>query len=78
MFYINYTTVLLLLAVVTFAIPKPEDNKKDRVVDRELSDKEHFQNQHHNTQYDHEAFLGEEEAKTFDQLPPEESRRRLA
>lgn len=76
MFYINHTTLLLLLAVVTLAIPKPDD-KKDRVIDRELSDKEHFQNEHHNTQYDHEAFLGEEESKTFDQLPPEESQRRL-
>lgn len=75
MFYINHTTLLLLLAVVTLAIPKPDD-KKDRVIDRELSDKEHYQNEQHNTQYDHEAFLGEE-AKTFDQLPPEESRRRL-
>lgn len=76
MFYINHTTILLILAVAAFAIPKP-DEKKERVIDRELSDKEHFQNEHHNTQYDHEAFLGEE-AKTFDQLPPEESRRRLA
>lgn len=76
MFYINLTTVILLLAVVTSAVPKPDD-KKDRVIDRELSDKEHFQNEQHNTQYDHEAFLGEDEAKTFAQLPPEESRRRL-
>lgn len=27
--------------------------------------------------YDHEAFLGPDEAKTFEQLAPEESRRRL-
>lgn len=67
---------MLLLAVAAFAIPKPDEVKIDRVFDRELSDKEHFQNEHHNTQYDHEAFLGEE-AKTFDQLSPEESRRRL-
>lgn len=26
---------------------------------------------------DHEAFLGPDEAKTFEQLPPQESRRRL-
>lgn len=43
---------------------------------KDLSDQEHYQNAEHNTQYDHEAFLGEE-AKTFDQLTPEESRRRL-
>lgn len=69
-------TLLLLLAVSAVAVPKPEE-QKERVVDRELSDKEHYDDeQHHNSQYDHEAFLGEE-AKTFDQLPPEESRRRL-
>lgn len=68
-------TILLVLAVSTVAVPKPEE-KKERVIDRELSDKEHYENEHHNTQYDHEAFLGEE-AKTFDQLSPEESRRRL-
>ncbi|XP_018328953.1 calumenin [Agrilus planipennis] len=67
--------LVLLLAILTVAISKPEE-KKDRVYDRELSDKEHYENQHHNPQYDHEAFLGEE-ARTFDQLPPEESMRRL-
>lgn len=43
---------------------------------QELSDEEHFINSHHNPAYDHEAFLGEE-AKTFEQLSPEESTRRL-
>ncbi|XP_066138917.1 calumenin [Euwallacea fornicatus] len=57
------------------ALPK-EETHKDRVIDRELSDKEHFENEKHNPEYDHEAFLGEE-AQTFDQLPPEESKRRL-
>lgn len=66
---------ILLLAFIVVAVPKPEE-KKDRVYDREPSDQEHFQNEHHNPQYDHEAFLGQE-AKTFDELPPEESRRRL-
>lgn len=41
-----------------------------------MSDQEHFVKSHHNPAYDHEAFLGEE-AKTFDQLTPEESTRRL-
>jgi len=31
----------------------------------------------HNPEYDHEAFLGEEQAREFDQLSPDESRRRL-
>ena len=43
---------------------------------QELSDQEHYVNAQHNAAYDHEAFLGEE-AKTFEQLSPEESTRRL-
>ncbi|RVE53846.1 hypothetical protein evm_001508 [Chilo suppressalis] len=42
-----------------------------------FSDAEHFKNEHHNKQFDHDAFLGEDQAKTFDQLSPEESKRRL-
>jgi len=44
---------------------------------RKLSDKEHFDKDgKHNTEYDHEAFLGKEK-KSFDQLTPEESIERL-
>ncbi|XP_059610497.1 calumenin [Phlebotomus argentipes] len=67
-------TFFMVTILAASAIPKPEEK---RVVDYDLSDAQHFQNEQHNTQYDHEAFLGKEEAKTFDQLPPEESRRRL-
>ncbi|XP_063233264.1 calumenin [Bacillus rossius redtenbacheri] len=75
---IIYSALVLLAIGVALAIPKPDEkDKKDRVLDNDLSDKEHYQNEGHNAQYDHEAFLGEEEAKTFDQLSPEESRRRL-
>lgn len=42
-----------------------------------MSDKAHYEHEAHNPEYDHEAFLGED-AKTFDQLTPEESKRRLA
>lgn len=42
-----------------------------------LSDEEHYLNDEHNPDYDHEAFLGEDEARTFDQLTPEESKERL-
>lgn len=41
-----------------------------------MSDQEHFIKSHHNPEYDHEAFLGED-AKSFNQLSPEESTRRL-
>ncbi|KAI4463241.1 reticulocalbin [Holotrichia oblita] len=72
-----HSTFLIFLLIITsvLAVPKPED-KKDRTIDRELSSQEHYQDEEHNLQYDHEAFLGED-SKAFDQLPPEESRRRL-
>ena len=31
----------------------------------------------HSPDFDHEAFLGKAEAERFDQLPPEEAKRRL-
>lgn len=44
----------------------------------DLSGHEHFPEGGHNTEYDHEAFLGKEEAERFDQLTPEEAKERLA
>lgn len=51
--------------------------RKERVIyhDPELSRQAHEDGKSH--QYDHEVFLGKEEAKTFDQLTPEESKDRL-
>lgn len=58
-----------------YATSKPTE-KKDRVHhDAPLSSKEHDDDT--NFDYDHDAFLGEEEAKTFDDLTPEESKNRL-
>lgn len=74
--------VFLLIAVLIVQISaKPADPHSDRVKeDVPLSDQKHYQgNGHdHNADYDHEAFLGEEEAKTFNDLSPEESKKRLA
>ncbi|CAB3378738.1 Hypothetical predicted protein [Cloeon dipterum] len=72
-------TLSILAFVVATAIPKPDEKEgKDRVIDNNLSHKEHFPNEEaHDVEYDHEAFLGPDEAKTFDQLSPEESKRRL-
>lgn len=63
-------SVCLFYIVTGTAIP----NEK-RVLEKDFKD--HFKDGEHNKQYDHEAFLGEEEAHEFDQLTPEESRRRL-
>ncbi|XP_037111189.1 calumenin-B-like [Syngnathus acus] len=60
---------------VVYATSKPTE-KKDRVHhDDPLSNREHDDAE--NFDYDHEAFLGQEEAKSFDQLTPEESKERL-
>ena len=60
---------------VVYATSKPTE-KKDRVHhDDLLSDRDHDDQE--NFDYDHEAFLGQDEAKTFDQLTPEESKERL-
>lgn len=67
---------LMCLSLCTaFALSKPTE-KKDRVHhEPQLSDKVH--NDAQNFDYDHDAFLGAEEAKSFDQLTPEESKERL-
>ena len=51
----------------------------DKRGSKDLSEEEHYNGDQfeHNEEYDHEAFLGKEEAKSFDQLPPEEAKRRL-
>lgn len=74
--------ILLFLALSTpsegGAIPKVKPNEPHKPVEVKLSDEVHFdKNEEHNEDYDHEAFLGEE-AKTFDDLTPEESKKRLA
>ncbi|XP_013787349.1 calumenin-like [Limulus polyphemus] len=73
----NFVFICILLMAVGSAIPKPQDEKK-RVMDKPLSDEQHYSDDsEHNMDYDHEAFLGEDEAKTFEDLTPEESKQRL-
>ena len=42
-----------------------------------LSNKDHFVDEEHNQDYDHEAFMGREAAQEYDDLSPEESKERL-
>nr|XP_054761622.1 calumenin-like isoform X2 [Lytechinus pictus] len=65
---------LALLIAVTLAKPAENNRVKEEA---KLSDQEHFGGNEHNPDYDHDAFLGHEDAKTFDNLSPEESRNRL-
>lgn len=67
----------MALIVVVIAVPKPDEVPKHNPLEHDSLHAGHFADGHHNAQYDHEQFLGEDEAKTFDQLPPEESKRRL-
>ena len=64
---------LLILSSTGLAVPKDSS----RVVDHILSHETHFDSDGHHKDYDHEAFLGENEARAFDQLSPEESKKRL-
>jgi len=76
--------VMLCAAATTLssAIPKPNEEKEghktgaDRIIDQDLSDQEHFVDEDHNMDYDHEAFLGEQ-AQSFNDLSPEESKEKL-
>ena len=74
--------VLLLLAFVgltSSAVPHKGHNH-ERTSDGAFSPRDagHFQDEEHNGQFDHEAILGSaKEAVEFDQLPPEEAKRRL-
>lgn len=70
----SYVCALLLC---TFVVHGKPTLRKDRVHhEPELSSRPvHEDNKSY--QYDHEAFLGKEEATTFDQLTPEESKIRL-
>ncbi|XP_006815661.1 calumenin-like isoform X2 [Saccoglossus kowalevskii] len=67
---------ILFLSVVA----KPTDKnqaRKDRILEEKLSDKDHYDGDLHNPDYDHEAFLGQDGASEFDELSPEESKTRL-
>ncbi|KQK86040.1 calumenin isoform X2 [Amazona aestiva] len=68
--------LLLCLSLSMLCISSKPTEKKDRVHhEPQLSDKVHDDAQ--SFDYDHDAFLGADEAKTFDQLTPEESKERL-
>ncbi|KAK1877930.1 Calumenin [Dissostichus eleginoides] len=64
---------ICLLAAAALSVPTQEKRVHHQA---DLSDRAHDDS--HGFQYDHEAFLGKEEAKTFDQLTPEESKDKLA
>lgn len=70
--------VCLAFVAVVSAVPKPDEVVTGHnPLEQDSMHAAHIAHGQHNPQYDHEQFLGEDEAKVFDQLPPEESKRRL-
>lgn len=68
--------VIFVLVVTSGCLCEPSSN--DRVIKNDIShDEKHFEDEEHNAEYDHEAFLGKDEAKEYDDLTPEESKKRL-
>ncbi|XP_065646264.1 calumenin-B [Hydra vulgaris] len=68
----------IFVFLVSFFIFKCESTPKDRVIkESDLSSENHNENDIHNKEYDHEAFLGKEDARRFEELTPEESKKRL-
>lgn len=69
--------LLMWLVVCVVGGASAAADRKSRVhVDEPLSRLQHDDDRNHD--YDHEAFLGRDDAKMFEQLPPEESKRRLS
>lgn len=71
---LSYLVFIIVINAIT-AIPKPDDIADKSMQYDPLHDG-HFDDGHHNVQYDHEQFLGDE-SKNFDQFSPDESKRRL-
>ncbi|XP_018648565.1 EF hand containing protein [Schistosoma mansoni] len=60
-----------------FSYELVESKFKPRTTDKDLSNSPHVFEGEHSAAYDHDAFLGRDEAKRFDDLTPEESKRKL-
>jgi hypothetical protein len=66
---------LCLLAGSSLSVPTQRSDERE-FKQKDLSDEKHYEDGQHDAEYDHEAFLGEE-SKKFDDLPPEEAKKRL-
>lgn len=67
-------TVCILLLVLSTSYA--EESHRPKVHEDNLADAEHFVEGEHNPEHDHEAFLGDEKEE-FDNLSPEEAKKRL-
>ncbi|XP_037088010.1 calumenin-B-like [Pollicipes pollicipes] len=73
----KWMLVLVLCHLVLVIHAEDEEKHEGRIIDKKLSDADHFEGDEHNTDYDHDAFLGDE-AEEFNDLTPEESKERLS
>uniref|UniRef100_A0A0X3PLL3 Reticulocalbin-3 n=1 Tax=Schistocephalus solidus TaxID=70667 RepID=A0A0X3PLL3_SCHSO len=69
-------STLLVLSFISISWAKPHD-PKGRAYDKELSQAVHQDNDVHDVGYDHDAFLGKDEAQKFSHMTPEQSRQKL-
>lgn len=69
-------TLLAFVCVCVWADEESKKSDRPKVHKDELSDKEHFPEGEHSSEYDHEAFLGDQKQE-FDELSPEEAKKRL-
>lgn len=71
-----FALIIIIISLVQSSVI-PQQEHKTRILNKSFGDGEHFSDETHNKDVDHEAFLGKDESKSYDQLPPEESRARL-
>lgn len=77
--FIICSLALAFLCICAWADEHSEQSDKSerpKVHKDELSDKEHFPEGEHSSEYDHGAFLGDQKQE-FDELAPEEAKKRL-
>lgn len=77
---LSFAVVLLAVALAAQSVEGKEKAKKKppvQVKDGSLSDQDHFHEGKHDPQYDHDAFLGEEQAREMKKLSPKETKKRL-
>lgn len=67
------TSMPVFLATLILSISAAKRHGEQKLSDQE----HHLDGEEHNVKFDHEAFLGKEQAETFSDLPPEEAKRRL-
>ncbi|XP_071954799.1 calumenin-B-like isoform X2 [Antedon mediterranea] len=72
---VHLSLACFLIGIVAAKPAENQPNGNNR--GHKLSHADHFHGDGHNADYDHDAFLGEEEARTFQDLSPEESKARL-